>query len=86
MHNFVIMFSFANNPAPGPGCRDSKKDIIDYMESFQYSTKLFDNAYQVFSMQPLPEFRDNVTERRNPDDSVVIVGATDFKGQNLPNI
>lgn len=88
MHNYVVIFDFPNpiKPAPGPRCRDSRKEAIDYISSFKYSTKLFDNAYQVFTMQDLPRFETAITQRLNPDDSMIVIEAQDFAGQNIPNI
>lgn len=84
MHNYVVIFRFEDRP--GPECRDSRKDAITYIESYKYSTKLFKNAYQVFTMQDLPNFRAAVTEKLNPDDKVVIVETNNLVGQNIPNI
>ncbi len=81
MNNFVIMFSFANNPAP-----ECPNDAMKYVESFQYSTKLFDNAYQVFTFQDLPEIFNAISQKLSPDDKMIITQATLFKGKNTPNI
>lgn len=81
MHNFVIMFSFANNPSNG--CSNK---AIDYVESFQYSTKLFDNAYQLSTFKNLQELYDNINKNTDPHDKVIIIPFEVIIGKNIPNI
>ncbi len=80
MNSYIVTFQFANNDCNG------KKDAIDYVESFQYNTKLFDNTYQVFSTQDLPEIFGAMSQKLSPDDKMIITQVTVWRGKNTPNI
>ncbi len=80
MNSYIVTFQFANNDC------NCKKEAIDYVESFQYNTKLFDNTYQVFSTQDLPEIFGAISEKLSPDDKMIISHSISFKGKNTPNI
>ena len=81
MKSYIITFSFSDTN----DC-NCKKEAIDYVESFQYNTKLFDNTYQVFSTQDLPEIYGAISERLSPDDKMIITQSVLFRGKNTPNI
>ena len=80
MHSYIVTFQFADNDV------NCKKEAIDYVESFQYNTKLFDNTYQVFSNQDLPEIFSAMSEKLSSDDKMIIARSISFKGKNTPNI
>ncbi len=81
MNSYIITFKFSDTK----DC-NCKKEAIDYVESFQYNTKLFDNTYQVFSNQDLPEIFGAISEKLSPDDKMIIAHSISFRGKNIPNI
>lgn len=82
MNSYIITFSFSDKPE----CRDNKDNVIEFVNSYKYSTKLFDNTYQVFSTQDLPEIYSAISERLAPDDKMIIAQSVLFRGKNTPNI
>lgn len=82
MNSYIITFNFSDDPK----CNCNKDNVIEFVNSYKYSTKLFDNTYQVFSNQDLPEIFNAMSERLAPDDKMIIAQSILFKGKNTPNI
>ena len=47
MNNYVVTFEFADNSK----CSDSKKKVIEYINSYKNSSKLLDNTYWINSFK-----------------------------------
>lgn len=68
INSYIITFNFSDKSE----CRDDKDKVIEFVNSYKYSTKLFDNSYQVFTFQDLPEIFNSISQKLVPNDKMII--------------